>query len=66
MLGIAISSRINNTIGSKIRPGPLAILPFLAYDFANEVNNRNITKEIIIMNITFLVIEKSSGLTFVG
>ena len=66
MFGMAISSRIYKTIGSKNRPAPEETPPFLAYDFAKLVNNKNINSETIIIVKTPFVIEKSSGWTFVG
>jgi hypothetical protein len=60
MFGIAISSRIYNTIGSKKRPAPEEIPPFLAYDLAKLTNNNNINNATTIMVSTPLVIEKSS------
>ena len=66
MFGIAISSRTNNTIGSKKRPTPVATPPFLAYDFPKLLNNKNIKSAIINMVKTPFVIEKSRGFSFVG
>ena len=66
MFGIAISSRIYNTIGSKSLPNPEEIPPFLAYDFAKLVNNKNINKATTIMVRTPFVIERSIGFAFVG
>ena len=55
-----------NTKGSNILEKPEAIPPFLAYDLANLENNKNINKATTIIDNTDFVIEKSSGLTFVG
>ena len=64
MLGIAISSLIYMIIGSKNLPIPLETPLLDLYDFANDVNKRNIkrdTKRIVAM---FLVMEKSMGFSF--
>ena len=66
MFGMAISSRMYNTIGSKKRPAPAEIPPFLTYDFAKLVNNKNINKATTIMVKTPFVIERSIGIAFVG
>ena len=66
MFGIAISSLIYNIIGSKNLPIPLEIPLFLANDFANPENNKNIKIATIIIDATFFVIEKSRGVSFKG
>ena len=66
MFGIAISSLTYKTKGSKKRPAPDAIPPFLAYDFAKRLNNTNIKIETNKIPTTLLVMDKSNGLTFVG
>lgn len=66
MFGIAISSLTYNTRGSKKRPAPEAIPLFLAYDFANPLNKKNIKNAIPKIPTTLLVIDKSSGVTLVG
>ena len=66
MLGIAISSLIYKTIGSKNLPIPFATRPLREYDLAELLKRKNINMEIRIILTTLLVMEKSKGAEFVG
>ncbi len=65
ILGIAISSLIRITIGSKNLPAPLAIKLFSFYDFSNEVTRKNINIETKRIEKTLFVIDKSKGMALV-
>ncbi len=66
MLGIAISSLIYKTIGSKNLPIPFATRPLREYDLAKLLKRKNINMEIRIIQTTLLVMENSKGAEFVG
>mgnify|MGYP007010386904 FL=1 len=65
ILGIAISSLIRITIGSKNLPAPLAIRLFSLYDLARDVNKKNINSETKKIENTLFVIDKSKGMALV-
>ena len=58
---MAISSLIYKIIGSKNLPTPLEIPLFLEKDLAKPENKKNIINATKIIDVIFLVIEKSIG-----
>jgi hypothetical protein len=66
MFGIAISSLMYKIMGSKNLPRPFEMPLFVANDFANPENNKNIKIATSIIVATFFVIEKSRGVSFNG